>query len=91
MTHPARDVKFLTCGTFNISTRLRDPHSRSRAEGVNAMASVKILFFVTIILIILAAVALVALAQAGDIHEAVKAGDLDTVRRMIEQVSPNSS
>lgn len=55
------------------------------------MASVKILFFVTIILIILAAVALVALAQAGDIHEAVKAGDLDTVRRMIEQVSPNSS
>ena len=49
------------------------------------MASVKILFIVTVILIILGAVALVALAQEGDIHEAVKTGDLDTVRHMIEQ------
>ncbi len=49
------------------------------------MASVKILFFVTVILIILAAVALVALAQTENIFEAIEDGDMDTVRLLLER------
>jgi hypothetical protein len=48
------------------------------------MQSVKILFLVTIILIVLAAVASVALSGDDDGSEAVRAGDLQTTSLSIE-------
>jgi hypothetical protein len=48
------------------------------------MQGVKILFIVTIALIILLA-ALVALADGDDMHEAAKEGDLETAGRLIDR------